>query len=112
MKNLDKDILKDASELKEMPFSTPEGYFEGLKKELKAIPGQQGAPVKVFRRKKFVWAASIAAAIAILVTVCTTIFDRQQRYEDFYASADILTNEDIIEYLIYTGTEIEDLEQY
>ena len=44
-----KDILQDKS-LKKMPFSTPEGYFEELKAELKRLQEYYDDPI----RKEFV----------------------------------------------------------
>ena len=37
-----KDILKDNISLKEMPFVTPEGYFDRLKKDLKTGSKERG----------------------------------------------------------------------
>lgn len=134
MKNSDKDILKETDILKEMPFSTPEGYFDSLKKNLKAIPLQQSAPAKVIQWKKTTRFAAVAAAVAAMIIVGSIIFEKPQGYEaiddedyiaysdeltsttftdeELYAEADELTIDDIIEYLIYTGIELEDIEQY
>lgn len=134
MKNSDKDILKEAGKLKEMPFSTPEGYFDSLKKNLKAIPLQQSAPAKVIQWKRTTRFAAAAAATAAILIVGSIIFEKPQQYDfyededyiaysedmtntifmdyELYAEADELTIDDIIEYLIYTGTELEDIEHY
>ena len=134
MKDLDKDILKEIEGLKEMPFCTPEEYFDKLKLSLKTIPEHHSAPAKVLPWRKFTRIAAIAAAIASLITIGTIIGNNGHEYdylseEDYivysdemtstilmdyeqYAEAGELTIDDIIEYLIYIGAEIEDIENY
>ena len=120
MKN-ERHILKDNSELKSMPFSVPEGYFEGLKAELKMIPKQQTKPAKVVRWKPFVRFASIAAVVAALIAAGAFFLEKEgtdtgftviQEEADYFADLQSLTEEDIIEYLISTGVELEDIEPY
>lgn len=124
-----KDILQDKS-LKQMPYSTPEGYFDSLKAGLKTIPQRQVRKVVFWKRY-----GSIAAAAALLLAAGTIMFEathRQdsfteedyivfsddmtntlfQEYADQYAEAQQLTEDDIIEYLIYAGVEVEEIEQY
>ena len=119
MKN-EKHILKDNTELKSMPFTVPEGYFEGLKAELKTIP-KQVKPARVVKWKPFVRFASIAAAVAALIAAGAfflgkgnddTRFTVIQDNTDYFADLQNLTEDDIIEYLISTGVELEDIEQY
>lgn len=122
-----KDVLQD-NNLRQMPYSTPEGYFEGLKAGLKMIPAREKtAPWKRY--------AGIAAAAALLLTAGGFIAGRlsgraefseedyivfsdemtnavyQESYTDQYATAQELTEDDLIEYLIYTGVEIEEIEE-
>ena len=135
MKISDKDILKETSELKQMPFSTPEGYFEGLKKELKTIPAQHSAPKQTRIWIRPVRYSTIAAIFATLIAAGAFFLDWSDRsdyfteedyivfsddmtnaifqeYSDMYADAEAVTEDDFIEYLIYSGIEIEDIEQY
>lgn len=119
MKN-EKHILKDNTELKSMPFTVPEGYFEGLKAELKTIP-KQVKPARVVKWKPFVRFASIAAVIAALITAGAFFLGKDgedagftviQEDAGYYADIQSLTEDDIIEYLISTGVELEDIEPY
>ncbi len=111
-----------------MPYSTPEGYFEGLKAGLKMIPTRERSTP--WRRY-----AGIAAAAAILLTAGGFIAGRlsgrtefseedyivfsddmtnaiyQESYSEQYAETQQLTEDDLIEYLIYTGVEIEEIEE-
>ena len=134
MRNLDKDILKETGKLKEMPFGTPAGYFDSLRENLKTIPQQHSASAKVTQWKKITRFAAAAAAVAAMTIVGSIIFEKPQMHdayddedyiaysdeltstaftdEELYAEADELTIDDMIEYLIYTGTELEDIEQY
>lgn len=134
MKNSDKDILKETG-LKKMPFSTPEGYFEGLKKELKMIPAQHSAPKVTGIWMRLARYSSIAAIFTALIAAGAFFLDWSdnsdyfteedyivfsddmtnaiiQEYSDIYADAETMTDDDIIEYLIHSGIEIEDIEQY
>ena len=119
MKN-EKNILKDNAELKSMPFTVPEGYFKGLKAELKTIP-KQAKPAKVVKWQPFVRFASIAAVVAALITAGAFFLEKDnsdtgftviQEETDYFADLQSLTEEDIIEYLISTGVELEDIEPY
>jgi hypothetical protein len=119
MKN-ERNIL-DTAGLKSTPFNVPDGYFENLKTELKMIPKQQEKPAKVVRWKPFVRFASIAAVVAALITAGAFFLDKGgndtgftviEGETDYFADLESLTEEDIIEYLISTGVELEDIEQY
>ena len=127
-----KDILQD-NNLRQMPYSTPEGYFEGLKAGLKMIPAREKSGTRVLR--KVARYTAIAASVALLFTAGRFIFGKmadadefteedyivfsddmtnaiyQESYTEQYASTQQLTEEDYIEYLIYIGVEIEELEQ-
>lgn len=122
MKNQDKDILRDNIHLKEMPFSTPDGYFDGLKQKATSC------------RCRTIWNTStpyvvLAAMFALLVVAGSFFLEHISKdsytEEDYIVFSDNMTNiifdeyeqqyaeaiseDDIIEYLIYTGTDIEDL---
>jgi hypothetical protein len=127
MKTQDNDILKQDGNLKEMPFSLPEGYMESLRKELKTIPQRNTKKISIFNR--ILTYVSLAAAFAMIVTIGGFILEKTTQqdlsYEDYIVFSDDMTNtllydtdelyadalsdDDIIEYLIYTGVEIEEL---
>ena len=127
MKTQDNDILKQDGNLKEMPFSLPEGYMESLRKELKTIPQRNTKKISIFNR--ILPYVSLAAAFAMIVTIGGFILEKTTQqdlsYEDYIVFSDDMTNtllydtdelyadalsdDDIIEYLIYTGIEIEEL---
>lgn len=105
-----KDILQD--KIKKTPCCIPEGYFERLKAGLKMIPGQE----RYRRRSLRQW--TVAAAIAAVIAAGTFLLGRHTKGREFteedyivYAD-DSMTDEDIIEYLISTGIEVEELEDY
>ena len=126
MKN---DILNNcSSELREMPYSVPEGYFDTLKKDI------QGRNIPSCNERKrmnsLIPYASVAAALALLVSAGTFFMKSNSEagdmtYEDYLVYSESLTDEDfhidiveneideedIIEYLIYTGVTAELIEQ-
>ena len=123
------DILKDSLELKQMPFTVPEGYFEVFKE----------ANARPVARKVSLWNciapyAAMAAVFVSLVTTGTFLLERSMpQYdmteEDYVLFSDNMMNtiayemeygsqlaeaevssEDIINYLIYTGVSAEHIE--
>lgn len=130
MKN---DMLNNfSSVLRDMPYSVPEGYFDGLKKELAAIASDRRTERDPAGK---IWSyVSIAAALFILVTAGTFILERRigsegMTYEDYVVYSDMfidheydeddlhiieneVRDEDIVEYLIYNiGVTAEVIEQ-
>ena len=110
----DNDILKDKS-LKEMPFCVPDGYFEKMKLGIKS-GSRMGHEVHDFLRSAMSYAA-VAAITALLVVAGGLILERNSQKdiseaEGLYADSKVMTEEDIIEYVIYTGIEVEEIEQY
>lgn len=123
------DILKDNLELKQMPFTVPEGYFEAFK-EANARP----VAVKVSLGNRIAPYAAMAAVFVSLVTTGTFLLERSMpQYdmteEDYVLFSDNMMNtiayemeygsqlaeaevssEDIINYLIYTGVSAEHIE--
>lgn len=115
-----KDILKDKS-LRTMPYDVPEGYFEGLRQSLSQKKERQTA-----RLSKYI---AVAASFALLVTAGGWFLSSRTQsdlsYEDYIVFSDDMTNtimyeeeqwyaeaateEDMIEYLIYIGAEIDEL---
>ena len=124
----EKDILKDNPRLKEMPFSTPESYFEELKSQMKVSSRPEVVHRPAFRR--FTPLIALAAAFALFLAVGGIFLKKSQEMdfseedyivfsdeitntilygsEDLYA--DVLTEDDIMEYLIYSDIDLE--EQY
>ena len=128
MKHKDMDILQDMPQLKKMPFSTPEGYFDALKSDLRKKDVIHVSPWK--RLSPY---AATAAVFLFLVSAGTFILQKAtpqdgMTQEDYILFSDEMTNtidylhspqqiadaevmdEDIINYLIYTGTTVEEVE--
>lgn len=126
---MNNDILKYSSdELRKMPYTVPEGYFEQVKAEIsRSTAAEEG--VSLWR--KAVPYISVAATFLIMVSAGTFFLEKttQQEgmtYEDYLVHSDMLieaeyeqdtqiadaaiADEDIIEYLIYTGVTAEDIE--
>ena len=122
---IEKDILKSNPHLKEMPFGTPEGYFDELKSQMKVC--QEPAAVHKPGFGRFTAYIATAAAFALLLAAGGFFLNRsnemdftQEDYivfsddmtntiiygcEDLYADA--LTEDDIIEYLVYSDIDFE-----
>ena len=130
----DKNLLESIPELKKMPYSVPEGYFES------AIEQARSHSV---RNEKRLWSkiypiASMAAMFAVIAVSGTLILrhgfpgeneSQQLQMEDYliYSGYDFtsldyqaennqlaeaeIDSEDIVQYLIYTGISVEDLEE-
>lgn len=123
------DILKDCRELKENPFTVPEGYFESFKAE-----ARKPMVRKVNFMDRIAPYAAVAAMFVFLVTVGTLFLDNttteyEMTEEDYVLFSDSMMNslayemgymsqtaeaeiseEDIINYLIYTGVTAEQIE--
>ena len=123
------DILKDCTELKQMPFSVPEGYFDSFK-NANAVPVAR----RVSLWNRMAPYAAMAAVFVFLVSAGTFLLEKsspdynmteedyvmfadnmmntiayEMEYGDQIAEAD-LSEEDIINYLIYTGVSAELIE--
>ncbi len=123
------DILKDCTELRQMPFTVPEGYFETFKAE--------ASKSKVRRldfRTRIAPYAAMAAVFIFMVTAGTFLLEKsvpqyQMTEEDYMMFSDNFTTtiayemeygyqlaeaeiseDDIINYLIYTGVTAEEIE--
>ena len=130
MKDSERNIMYDDS-LRKCPYSVPEGYFDSLKE--RAMKYAQPAPVFQFKRVLYT-AVSMAAMFIRMVTAGTCFLKGVTSAEDLteedymvftdgyidlelyddglseqYADASI-SNEDIVEYLIYTGVSEELIE--
>lgn len=120
----EKDILQ-TEELKHMPYSVSDGYFHSLKVELKtySYPQKVTANLRLMILRP---ALAMAAILALILTVGILFSSKPLSEEEFtqedmivfsggmtntilyeegeqYASAETIDEEDIIEYLIYTG---------
>ena len=121
------DILKENPQLKQMPFEVPEGYFADLKATVKSVRRGKTSNSKISFRLAV--AAAFTALLAgggfFLYNVPAGNADSDFLYypdevavailEDYcgsYAHVQEISQEDIIEYLIYMGDDIEDFEQY
>lgn len=129
----EKDILKSAHELKTMPYSVPEGYFARMKTELKSCASWSDERERPFIARLAPYAA-MAAVFVFLVTAGTFLLEKttpveQDEMEDLYfysnmipvtdpytvetvqvAQYEEIAEDEIIEYLIYTGTTAEIIE--
>lgn len=110
------DILNNKS-LKATPHKVPEGYFEGLQKSLKK---HAQAPEKAFTWKRLTPYVSMAAMFASIFALGTFFLDKGTVpatenevtviTEEYYPQyAEVMTEDDIIEYLIYSDIELEEL---
>ena len=129
MERIKRDILIEKPELKDMPYSVPEGYFETFKAQMMPF---QTKDVSLMGR--FMPYVSMAAMFIVLVTVGTFFLQRtssseimtqedyivfsgdmmntvgyEMEYGSRIADAEI-ENEDIINYLIYSGVTVEEIE--
>ena len=130
MKTNRQDILTSQKELKDRPFAVPEGYFESFWSEMSALTAAK-APNPW---KKSMPYMAVAAAFALFFAVGTLLKEfsnptdtySQEEYilfsdnlistEDYedsiaeqFADAELM-EEDIIQYLIYIGAELESIE--
>ena len=132
MKDSERNIMYDDS-LRKCPYSVPEGYFDSLKE--RAAKYAQPTPAPVFQFKRVLYTAiSMAAMFILMVTAGTFFLEKTTPAEDLtqedyivfsdgyfdlemydeaaaeqYADASI-SEEDIVEYLIYTGVSEEFIE--
>lgn len=110
MKTEEKDILQNR-QLKQMTYAVPEGYFSSLEQSLKDIPCQNREKVTTW--KKMTPYIAMAAMFALIMVAGGFFVGKswtENKTTDQYA--EVVTEDDILEYLIYTGVEIEELEQY
>jgi hypothetical protein len=127
---MNKDILNTlSSELKKTPYSVPEGYFTTFREQ---VYHSQPAAEKSFSFRLAPY-ISMAAAFLLIVTAGTFLLRNNApssiiTYEDYIVHSDMMVSviydedeqnadvladmneEEIIEYLIYTGTTAENIE--
>lgn len=129
-----KDILKSDSELKKLPYSVPDGYFDRMKADMVSFVIERKERQKPFIARLAPYAA-VAAAFLFLVTAGTFILEKttpatdQAELDEFYFYSNMIPvtdpyavetiqddqyneiqEEEIIEYLIYSGVTAEVIE--
>ena len=133
MTDTEKDILQEPK-LKKMPYSIPEGYFEKMKAEARKCT--EPAPMHISIWTRLAPYAGIAAMFLFILTLGKLFAGQQDAdtagrltedistYEDYLVFSDMpdiylnepeteeegIADEDIIEYLIYIGATVEDIE--
>ena len=105
MKREEQDILQN-TQLKNSPFEVPENYFSSLNKSLYEIPKRN----KNNNTRKRVTYTAIAATFTLLIAGASFLLNWNNNPYNGYAVAENLTEDDLIEYLIYTGVDLEDFE--
>lgn len=125
MEEIKRDILASEPKLKEMPYTVPDGYFETF--EAQALQHKESRS-----DRRMIPYAVAAAVLAFLFTagalllqnsphpeeltqedflVFSTQMTNVEYYDDIDQIADAgIADEDIIEYLIYTGISAEEIE--
>lgn len=131
MMTQDKDILTLHKELKDNPYNAPEGYFDSFRDKMaRTVPSEE-----ISLWKRTIPYLAMAASFALLLTAGSLVLDKMTpdgeiSQEDFMIFSDNLINtylyddestlqmadaelqnEDIIEYLIYTGISPEMIEE-
>ena len=108
--NGDMDILKDKARLKDNPFVVPEGYFEAMRERASCLPEIQEAHGRKIRRI-LVPVLSAAASLALVLSGMLFFDGRRAAPEHRLYSDNVaaLSSDEIIEYLIYTGASVEDI---
>lgn len=114
-----------------MPFSVPEGYFDEMRDKVKMTA--RSAEMERHTYKGTILKISVAAILAAVVTIGLMMFQKTEVedpfteedyivfsdcmtstiYEvdiDMYADAYAMTEDDILEYLIYSDYTIEEIE--
>lgn len=128
---MEKDILHTlSSELKKTPYSVPEGYFESFRNRMYRTENLI-EPRGIFSRMAPYLSMAAAFAVAVMagtVLLRNTDASDQMTYEDYIVHSDMMISsiyeneyqvadaetavaeEDIINYLIYTGATAESIE--
>lgn len=134
MRNDGKDILTESAELKKMPFRVPDNYFDGVGKSVRSRLAAR-RPLKTSLTRRILPYVSAAAVLAVVMTGAILIrmenrYSLLKEMDSFYRTADLipvtdpasiyfssyeedsdgLSEEDIINYLVYTGVEPEEFD--
>ena len=92
------DILKDCRELKENPFTVPEGYFESFKTE-----ARKPMVRKVNFMDRIAPYAAVAAMFVFLVTVGTLFLDNTTTEYEMTEEDYVLFSDSMMNSLAYEG---------
>lgn len=136
------DILSGAEELRQMPYSVPEGYFEGLEAKVRSrISDEEGSTRAVGRTRSFpkrlipyLSAAAVAVVVAIGLTLGSLgrktvvpesgledsdyvfyytelipVTEPEAIYYSYNSVSEDLSYDDIVEYLLESGADVDDL---
>ncbi len=134
------DILESKKELKKMPFSVPDGYFDEMQRQVMAGIGTAArTPAKERTVSHILLRLTTAAAMLAAVVTGTLSITRDRHlqkeqmlndtffytelmpndmdilYEESsygYVADSDLSDEDIIDYLIYSGIPVEQLNEF
>ena len=140
MENIEKDILNSTDELKKMPFTTPQGYFEGINDSVAsrirassgaAVQGEYSSRPVIARLTPYLAMAAMFAMIVCAGSLFLRVLSPEDAQEAEFADMSYLdiipvtdpdmiyyagnydpvaiSDEDITEYLIYSGVNIESL---
>lgn len=106
----DMDILKNDNKLKDNPFTVPEGYFDAMRLRSQKMPEILETKARKLRRTLI---PVFSAAASVVLIVCgMLLFDGRRGVSEkgnYFESTASLSSDEIIEYLIYTGTSVEDI---
>jgi hypothetical protein len=106
MKREEQDILQN-EQLKSSPFCVPDNYISSLQEDLNKIPKKKSDN----RASRWISYTAIAATFALLVLGGGMLLMKSDNTTPVgYAEAQEITDDDIIEYLIYSGVDLEDFE--
>lgn len=133
MTEIDKDILQNPG-LKSNPYGLPEGYMESLKEKAMKYPQPVRVPARE-RRRVLTYIISIAASFLLVITAGTLLsiwssVEEGMTQEDYIVFSDgysfleiyetmeeeqyadaYVSDDDVIEYLIYSGVNENIVEQ-
>lgn len=106
----DMDILKNDNKLKDNPFTVPEGYFDAMRLRSQKMPEVLETKARKLRRTLI---PVFSAAASVVLIVCgMLLFDGRRGVSEgelYSLGTASLSREEIIEYLIYTDTSVEDI---
>lgn len=107
-----RDIL-DNQDLRNHPFSVPEGYFESMPERMKSA-----TLVKGHAQRRLATYMALAASFLILIAGGTFFLRNTddatpiELYSNHAYTADDMTEDDIIEYLLWSGANVEEFGEY
>jgi len=105
----------DNKDLRKMPFTVPEGYFANMPEKM-----QDRVLAKTPAKRRLVPYMALAASFLILLAAGTFLLRNGEKsetdiagyYSEYTYTADDMTNEDIIAYLLWSGASVEEFGEY